>query len=90
MKITDSVEYLEDLSLQDQSIEFHQWYSQNVMMEIVRAKPDFLDEFSRPVSQTFKVGKFTFKRIWCYIEQNKSNWACSEYKLEIKEDQNGE
>ena len=85
MKITEEIEFIEDLPLFEQSLEFQKWYMTNVSSKINdKLIPDSLDEFDRPVSFTIEQDGFLITVFWFYIYESKSNWACKRHDIKIK------
>ena len=86
MKITDEIEFLENLPLSEQSLEFQDWYIENIGNKIDdKTIPDSLDEYDRPISFTVELDDFIVTVYWFYIYESRSNWACSKYELKINQ-----
>jgi hypothetical protein len=86
MNITDKVIFDETKILQEQTPEFNRWIFENCLSKINdKLIPDSLDEFDRPSKYTFLVDTFSVEISPIYINQSKSDWSKSTYKLTIKE-----
>jgi len=83
IKITDNIEFNPELNLSGQSPEFKEWFNLVNQQITDKTVPDSLDEYDRPVSFTIQVGNLVVKVFWLYIFQEKSSWACSDFKIEI-------
>jgi len=85
MKITETIDFEENVFLSKQTTEFQEWYNDNVNVLINDTlAPDLFDIFKRPMSYTVTVGTFTITIEPKYIYSDQSNWACSDFNITIK------
>jgi hypothetical protein len=86
MKITEKIEFIEDLPLSKQSLKFEQWYIKNIQIQITENTiPYSIDEFNRPKSFILTYLNFVVTVIWLYIYESKSNWSCKDILINIQE-----
>ena len=85
MNITGIINFDESKLLSIQTLEFKDWYNQNVSVLINdHLVPDLLDECKRPKSYTVVVESFSITIYPLYKINDQSDWGCRDFQLIIK------
>lgn len=88
IQITETIQFNdEEPLLSKQSFEFSKWYHENFHSKIIEPlNPLGFDNYGRPTSFLNKYDGWNCTTEFIYIYNDKSNWACSDFRITLEKE----